>query len=300
MIEQYVNTEELKRLLSSLIIFLGALTIASLFAIIIVPGLRNANKPPAPTPVDPVVGEPGWLNPAEFPPERGKEVPAVDPRALIAVSPKLVDRGKVLFTKNCVQCHGDLGQGNGPAAISMSPRPRNLASPDGWTNGNDLAAIYKTVSGGVKGTSMAPFDYLSKTDRMSLAHYVQSLGSYQHATASAEAMDALSKELEAAGGKTSNRIPVSMAMQLLVAEHKPAVPIALSASDPELLRTVLIDPARAAKALEGAPGWRVGVKELAAVILPGTPANGFASRVATLSPAEWQALHAALLERVGK
>ena len=128
MIEQYVNTEELKRLMSSLIIFLGALTIAGLFAIIIVPGLRNANKPPAPTPVDPVVGEPGWLNPAEFPPERGKDVPPVDPKELIAVSPKLMDRGKALFIKNCVQCHGELGQGNGPAAISMNPTPRNFAS----------------------------------------------------------------------------------------------------------------------------------------------------------------------------
>jgi mono/diheme cytochrome c family protein len=304
MIEQYVNTEELKRLISSLIIFLGALVIASLFAIIIVPGLRNANKPPAPTPVDPVVGEPGWLNPAEFPPERGKEVPPVDPKDLIAVSPKLMDRGKARFAKDCVQCHGEQGQGTGPAALSMSPKPRNFTSSEGWKNGHDLASIYKTVTGGLKGTSMAPFDYLSKTDRMALVHYVQSLGSFQHATASTEAMDALSKELASAGGKTSNKIPVSMAMERLAAEYEPVAPIALDASDhsarSELLRAMLTDPARAANTLGGSPGWRAGVKELASVILPGTPANGFSSSVATLSPADWQALHTALMEKAGK
>jgi hypothetical protein len=64
MIERYVNAEELRRLLLRLLIFVGALLIAGLFAIIVVPGLRNANKPKTPTPVNPVVGEPGWLNPA--------------------------------------------------------------------------------------------------------------------------------------------------------------------------------------------------------------------------------------------
>ena len=41
MIEKYVNEEELKRLLSTLVVVLGALMIAVLFASIIVPGLRS-------------------------------------------------------------------------------------------------------------------------------------------------------------------------------------------------------------------------------------------------------------------
>jgi high-affinity iron transporter len=228
----------------------------------------------------------------------------VDPKTLIAVSPSLLDRGKDLFAKNCAQCHGDLGKGDGPAAISMSPRPRNFTRPDGWTHGHDLAAIYITVSGGVKGTSMAPFDYLSKTNRMSLAHYVQSLGAFQHATANAEAMEALSKELAAAGGRTSNKIPVSMAMQRIAAEDRAAAPIVLEASDhsaaADLLRGVITDSARASRTLAGSAGWRAGVRELAATVLPGTPGNGFSASVATLSPAAWQTLHATLLERVGK
>ncbi len=304
MIEKYVDAEELKRLVSSLIIFVGALVIAGLFAVIVVPGLRNANKPAAPTPVEPVVGEPGWLDPAEFPPERGREIPPVDPQTLIAVSPGLLDRGKMLFSKNCSACHGEAGQGNGPAAISMNPRPRNFTNPNGWTNGNDLASIYKTVTTGVKGTSMPPFNYLSKTDRMSLAHYVQSLGVFQHAAPAPEAMNELSRELAAAGGKTPNKIPVSMAMQRLIAEYKPVMPIELDPADhstgAELLRAVITDPSRAAVTLAGAPGWRSGVKELAAAVTEGCPGNGFAPGVATLNPSEWRTLHTVLLEKLGR
>jgi mono/diheme cytochrome c family protein len=302
-IEKYVNTEELKRLISSLIIFVGALVIAALFAVIVVPGLRNANRPPAPTPVDPVVGEPGWLNPAEFPPQRGREIPPVDAQALIAGSPELIERGKARYTKDCAACHGELGRGDGPAAMSMNPRPRDFTAPNGWTNGNDLASIYRTVTEGVKGTSMAPFDYLPKTDRMALAHYVQSLGTFQHAVASTEAMRLLSEELAAAGGKTSNKIPVSMAIERVMLEYKPVAPLKLDAAGgsagADLLRAVVIDPSRAAVTLAGAPGWRSGVKELAAAITEGCPGNGFAAGVATLSPSEWRTLHAKLLEILG-
>jgi len=53
MIEKYVDAAELRRLLSSLLAVLGCLIIAGLFASIVVPGLRNANKPPIPTAVAP-------------------------------------------------------------------------------------------------------------------------------------------------------------------------------------------------------------------------------------------------------
>ncbi len=188
MIEQYVNAEELKRLLSSLLVFMGALVIAGLFASIVVPGLRNANKPPAPMPVNPAVGEPGWLDPAEFPPRRGRVIPPVDARTLIAYSPALIEKGSELFRQNCVQCHGELGHGDGPAASTLNPRPRNFTSPDGWKNGTDLPAIFHTLSSGIPGSGMASFDYFSKADRMALAHYVQALGTFPHGTGTPEAI----------------------------------------------------------------------------------------------------------------
>lgn len=35
-------------------------------------------------------------------------------------------KGKALYEKNCAACHGISGKGDGPAAASMSPKPKNL------------------------------------------------------------------------------------------------------------------------------------------------------------------------------
>ena len=304
MIEKYVNAEELRRLLSTLVVILAVLAIGGLFAIIVVPGLRNANRPETPTPVSPVVGEPGWLDPTEFPPERGKVIPAVDPKTLIAPSPQLLAKGKELFAANCVQCHGEQGLGNGPAAETMNPRPRNFKSPDGWTNGFSLPAIYKTMNMGVPGTSMASFDYLSRYDRMAMAHFVHSLGVFPHGEGSAEALEALSKELTTQGEKTPNKIPVSMAMAKLEREFTAARLLAVAADDhspgAEIFRGTVSNPIRAAQVLAGSETWRKGPAELAASILPDVPANGFSVAAAALSTEEWKQLHAKLLDLGGR
>jgi mono/diheme cytochrome c family protein len=300
MIEKYVNAEELKRLLSSLLVFMGALTIAGLFASILVPGLRNANKPAAPMPVNPVVGEPGWLDPAEYPPERGRIIPPVDPKTLLVASPGLRAKGKDLFKQNCAACHGESGLGDGPAAAGLNSQPRNFTLAPGWTNGTDLAAIYRTLTQGIRGTGMASFDYLSKSDRMALAHYVQSLGVFPHGTGSENVLEALAKELAAAGDKTPNRIPVSAAIAKLELEFSAAVPLAIAAEDhdagAETFRRVVTDPFRVSQTLAGSESWRAGIKEFAAGILPGTPGNGFSVDMATLNADEWQALHTRLLK----
>ncbi|MGA2262385.1 MAG: c-type cytochrome, partial [Acidobacteriota bacterium] len=268
MIEKYVDAEELKRLLSSLIVVVGALTIAGLFASIVVPGLRNANKPETSMPVNPAVGEPGWLDPTEFPPGRGRVIPPVDPTTLIVPSPDLIAKGKQVFTQNCTSCHGEQGRGDGPASTTMNPRPRNFTSSAGWDKGYDLPTIFKTVTEGVQGTSMASFDYLSKRDRMALAHYVQSFGAFPHGTGSPQTMEALSKKLAAVGEKTPNKIPVSMAMAKLEEEFSAPPPLTVASEDhspgAELFRRVIVDRNRAAQTLAGSESWRTGAKELAA------------------------------------
>jgi mono/diheme cytochrome c family protein len=250
MIEKYVNREELKRLLSSLMVIIGVLVIAGLFASIVVPGLRNANKPQTPTAVRPVVGETGWLDPTEFPPQRGRVIPPVDPQTLIASSAELMDQGKKLFEQNCSQCHGTTGKGDGPAANTLNPRPRDFSDADGWVNGYGLPGIFKTLSEGIGGTSMNAFDYFSKKDRMALAHYVQSLGAFPHEIKNPQAMAELSKELASAGEKTSNKIPVSMAMAKLEEEFTAEPPLVSEhgkqSPGARVLERVTIDPARAA------------------------------------------------------
>ncbi len=302
MIEKYVDAEELRRLLSTLGVIVGCLIIAGLFASIVVPGLRNANHPATATAVTPVVGESGWLDPTEFPPQKGSVIPPVDPKTLMAPSPELISRGKTLFESNCTACHGPQGHGDGPASATMNPRPRNFTSPDGWTNGYHEPGIFKTVTEGVSGTSMSPFDYLTKKDRMALVHYVQSLGAFPHNTANPERMDALSKELASAGEKTPNKIPVSMAMIKLEEEFSAAPPVAVDKDDrsagAELLRSVVLDPARASQFLAQSRLWRVSYRDLAADIAREFPENGFSTRSAALTTAEWQLLHSELVRRI--
>jgi mono/diheme cytochrome c family protein len=302
MIEKYVDTEELRRLLSTLVLILGCLIIAALFASIVLPGIRNANQPATPTAVAPVVGESGWLDPAEFPPQKGIVVPPVDPKVLMEPSAQLIARGKDLFENNCVACHGLRGNGDGPAASTMSPRPRNFTGADGWKNGYHAPGIFKTLSEGIGGTSMSPFDYLSRKDRMALVHYVQSLGSFSHDTANPQDMKSLSNELASVGEKTQNKIPVSMAMAKLKEEFSAAPPLAIERDDQspgaELLRRVIVDPLRAAQFLAQSHLWRMSCRDLASTVALEMPGNGFSTGSVGLNAAEWQLLYLELLKRI--
>jgi hypothetical protein len=165
-----------------------------------------------------------------------------------------------------------------------------------------LPAIYKTLNLGIKGTSMASFSYMSKSDRMALAHYVQAFSSFPHGSGSPEALEALSKDLAVAGEKTANKIPVSMAMVRLEQEFKMPPPLIIDPADrsvgAEVLRRVLIDPSRAALVLAGSQSWQAGSKELALSIVSGAPANGFSVAAGTLSAEEWKILYSELRKRM--
>src|SRR3989454_10425394 len=52
-------------------------------------------------------------------------VPLPSPFSLAAQD---TTKGKAVYVKWCAGCHGDGGAGDGPAAASMLPRPRNFTS----------------------------------------------------------------------------------------------------------------------------------------------------------------------------
>ncbi|MFN8627804.1 MAG: cytochrome c [Candidatus Binatia bacterium] len=301
MIDRYVSPTELRRLVSTLLVTIGAIAIFALFALIVVPGLRNANKPPAAPPVAAPQGETGWLDPTEYPPEHAYELPPVDPRTVMTANPELLKRGKALFEQNCVACHGQAGHGDGPGAAGINPRPRDFTKADGWKNGPQLLPIYKTLDEGIKGSAMTSYNYMRARDRMALAHYVQSLGSFPHGQDDPAALEALASQFAKGGEKVPNRIPVSMAMAKLEKEFKATAPLALPArgednSSAAVVTRVVVDPMRAAQTLAAAPSWRESVAALAAVVGSETPTNGFAVSVATLSPQDWQALYDGLVQ----
>ena len=90
-----------------------------------------------------------------------------------ASTPELIAKGKMAYTANCVTCHGDKGNGLGPAGKYMSPKPRNFIV-DKFKNGETASEIFTSISKGIDGTSMVGFVTIPEDDRWGLVYYVQS------------------------------------------------------------------------------------------------------------------------------
>ncbi len=88
-------------------------------------------------------------------------------------TPELVAKGQADYARYCASCHGAKGEGDGPAAKSLKPKPRNFVSEP--LKNPKVSGVYETVSNGVKGTAMIPFKHLSDEDRWALSYYVLSL-----------------------------------------------------------------------------------------------------------------------------
>ncbi len=86
--------------------------------------------------------------------------------------------GQKVYMKRCVQCHGVDGDGNGPTADHLYPRPRDYtkaifkftSTPYGSKPRRD--DLISTVRRGVTGTSMPSFDRISDKDVEAVVDYV--------------------------------------------------------------------------------------------------------------------------------
>ena len=96
-------------------------------------------------------------------------------RGLSATGPEpslpggLIELGERTYTNNCVQCHGERGDGTGPAAreLPMAPTDLTLQRPT-------LAHALETLRGGIPGTPMAPWtSRLTDAEIIAVAQYAR-------------------------------------------------------------------------------------------------------------------------------
>jgi mono/diheme cytochrome c family protein len=288
-IEQYVSPQEFKRLMSALLAVLCFIAVAAFFAFMIVPGMRYQVRTSDEIAIQPVQGESGWLDATDYLPSRKQIIPPIDPKTVMEPTPELLARGKALFTQTCATCHGPEGHGDGPGGKGLNPPPRNFTANANWKNGTRIEDIYKTLDEGIKGSSMASYNYLMKKDRMALVHYVRSLGEFDHGKSDPNARAALENLFTGSGEVIPNRIPVKQAVELLIAEYRP----------PELqyrcdfsaqFGSSVVDPARARMTLAQAKS-RVGSDAaLAQEIAHQAPSNGFDVSVDFFSAQRWNQL----------
>ena len=85
-----------------------------------------------------------------------------------------IAEGLRLFNENCVVCHGELGYGDGPAALTLNPPPVDFTA--GHTSTHPDGDLYYWIRNGVEDTAMPAFgEKFSREETWHLVNYVRRL-----------------------------------------------------------------------------------------------------------------------------
>ena len=88
-------------------------------------------------------------------------------------SVEAIARGRAMFRERCVACHGERGRGDGPAGVTLDPKPADLVLHVPQHSDGEL---YYMISVGFPGTGMPAWrSLLSERDRWELVHYLRVL-----------------------------------------------------------------------------------------------------------------------------
>ena len=87
--------------------------------------------------------------------------------------------GKDIYEKKCYYCHGINGDGNGPAAPRLDPKPRNFTRNEYKIRSTGLGALptdedlFRIISSGVEGSAMPFWNTLSSEERWQVIYHVK-------------------------------------------------------------------------------------------------------------------------------
>ena len=103
----------------------------------------------------------------------------------LAKTPEGVEKGRLIYYKRCSFCHGLKGDGDGPAAEFLDPRPRDFTVGTykfRTTQSGELPTdedLFRVISRGLNGTAMQTFDSdkikngLTEEERWQVIYYIQ-------------------------------------------------------------------------------------------------------------------------------
>jgi high-affinity iron transporter len=95
--------------------------------------------------------------------------------ASVAIAGAPVDKtaGKNTYEAQCLICHGQAGDGAGPAGAALRPAPTDFTAAAYWLGKTD-AAIMAKIRQGNPGTSMQAYNKMSREDMQNLMAYLRS------------------------------------------------------------------------------------------------------------------------------
>jgi len=109
-------------------------------------------------------------------------VASAEERQADPIKKELLEKGKKVYFKRCVWCHGVEGGGDGPSHDRLFTKPRNFIQGTfkiRWTNSGELPRdqdLINTVTHGLTGSAMPAWgDFLKKEEIEAVVQFVKSL-----------------------------------------------------------------------------------------------------------------------------
>lgn len=86
-------------------------------------------------------------------------------------APEARQRGKALYLKYCVLCHGERADGHGVRSTGLDRQPADFTNPQ-WSGPDAPARVYHAIREGVPGTPMPSWSALSEDETWDLVAYL--------------------------------------------------------------------------------------------------------------------------------
>jgi len=91
----------------------------------------------------------------------------------------LLQRGRTVYDKYCVGCHGEMGDGKGPAAVRLQTQPRDFTRGIYKFRSTDSGSLplesdlYRTITHGLSRVSMPAFPLMPESDKLAVIEYIK-------------------------------------------------------------------------------------------------------------------------------